>query len=331
MYKDSSLLNTMRSCKTLLQFVVGQIYDLLRFVRFSAWGSSSADDRARAYFLVKIYHRLEKGMSFPNRRPGSGWKDFAILLRIMQKDFPQERLKYDDLRAYAVMKHFVDQYGHENPEMSERFNSLENPSVYHQECLEVDSSAVREVESLENVCVATDPETFFESRYSTRHFSDWVASREIIFKILRMATKAPSVCNRQAWHIYVSTDKQLVQRALKYQNGNRGFGHQVRNLFIVCSDLKAFDSSAERYQHWIDGGIFSMALVNAIHSLGLVSCCLNWGVNAGQDKRFRKVFDISPEHSVIMFMAFGKPLSKYRVCASVRRPVGDFMTVLSER
>src|SRR3546814_1994141 len=73
-----------------------------------------------------------------------------------------------------------------------------------------------------------------------------------------------------------SSDLEIIDRALSLQNGNRGFGHEIPCLLILCTDLSAFDTAGERYQHWIDGGMFSMSLVWALHALGYSSCCLNW-------------------------------------------------------
>ena len=52
-------------------------------------------------------------------------------------------------------------------------------------------------------------------------------------------------------------------------------------LLIIAMDLKAFVPAHERYQHWIDGGMFSMSIIYALHSLGLSSCCLNWSKLGG--------------------------------------------------
>ena len=84
--------------------------------------------------------------------------------------------------------------------------------------------------------------------------------------------KSPSACNRQAWHVYHSDSDEVKLAVLKEQSGNKGFGDKIPNLLIVASDLKAFMPAEERYQHWIDGGMFSMSLVYAFHSLGVASC-----------------------------------------------------------
>src|SRR3546814_20513526 len=88
---------------------------------------------------------------------------------------------------------------------------------------------------------------------------------------VELALHSPSVCNRQASYVYCLQSREIIDRALSLQNGNRGFGHEIPCLLILCTDLSAFDTAGERYQHWIDGGMFSMSLVWALHALGYSS------------------------------------------------------------
>lgn len=145
---------------------------------------------------------------------------------------------------------------------------------------------------------------------------------------MRLAVKAPSACNRQPWKVYHTTDPHKRDAALALQAGNRGFGHKIPNLLIVTADLRAFMPGEERYQIWIDGGIFSMSLIQAFHSLGIGTCCLNWSVSPKRDKQLRKIFNIDPSQSVIMMLAAGYPRSENFVCASKRPSVETFLEEL---
>jgi nitroreductase len=143
-----------------------------------------------------------------------------------------------------------------------------------------------------------------------------------------MAMKSPSACNRQSWHVY-HLEGELAQQALAFQDGNRGFGHKIKDLLIITTDLRAFVSPRERYQHWIDGGMFSMSVILALHSIGIASCCLNWSQSGRADIKFRKVIKISPQHTVMMMLAIGYPNEQNTVCASPRRPISEVYTKLS--
>src|SRR3546814_17345465 len=80
----------------------------------------------------------------------------------------------------------------------------------------------------------------------------------------------------------------------------------MRCLLILCTDLSAFDTAGERYQHWIDGGMFSMSLVWALHALGYSSCCLNWRKTPSEDRKIRKMSPIRPEHRILKLPEVGR-------------------------
>jgi hypothetical protein len=84
----------------------------------------------------------------------------------------------------------------------------------------------------------------------------------------------------------------------------------------------------EHYQHWIDGGMFSMSVVYALHSLGVASCCLNWSQSPTNDKLLRSRLDIKDNHSIIMMLAVGLPNDNNNVCISARRPISEIYSTL---
>ena len=128
--------------------------------------------------------------------------------------------------------------------------------------------------------------------------------------------------------MYYSLNKSVIQKFLQYQAGNKPWSKGLTCLFVVTVDQRAFFGGNERYQHYIEGGLFSMQLINAIHALGLVSCPLNWSQFAKKDKEARKEFNIDPHHSIIMCIAVGNFSKQYKPCNSDRRPTDHFMTEL---
>jgi nitroreductase len=176
-----------------------------------------------------------------------------------------------------------------------------------------------------------DPERFFASRHSVRDFSDAPVEAGAIERAVALAMHTPSVCNRQAWHVYRAARRETIDRVLACQDGNAGFGHKVPCLLVVTADLRAFDTLGERYQHWIDGGMFAMALVMALHSLGLATCCLNWSRGPRDDRALRRAMPLAPHHTVIMMLAVGHPSETLKVCYSARRRPADILTDLDGR
>lgn len=55
-------------------------------------------------------------------------------------------------------------------------------------------------------------------------------SKELISRAVGLAMKSPSVCSRQAWHVYHIDDRALIDKALTFQNGNREFWSRSTEL-----------------------------------------------------------------------------------------------------
>jgi nitroreductase len=165
---------------------------------------------------------------------------------------------------------------------------------------------------------------FFGKRYSVRHFDPAPVDPALIHRAVGMAQKAPSVCNRQSGRVHVLVSDVKKTQALRYQNGNRGF-EVIPVVLVITSDLRCFLEPSERYQAWIDGGLFAMSLNYALHSLGLGACMLNWSVDAPTDAAMRAANAIPEHESIIMMMAVGHLPERFRVAQSPRRPIDEVL------
>jgi len=300
-------------------------YDLTRYYKYSGWRSNVQDPAVRNYYVAMIYHSLEKSLSYKNRNPGSGWKDALALFALLRIAKTTVSAGFHDKAAINVLQQFLT--------LESNINDLRTSSLLL-ELEELEFHAAEQHGAKQfmlsdfNKGKLKSPEDFFYSRYSLREFSDQLVDEEVIKRAITLAIKSPSACNRQAWHVYHTTNPIVRDKALRYQSGSRGFGDRIPNLLIIAADLRAFVPSQERYEHWIDGGIFSMSIIYALHSLGVASCCLNWSQNAFNDRRIRKLIAIKPHHTVIMMLAVGWPDEENKVCVSARRPFNEVYTLL---
>lgn len=304
------------------------LYHFFRYVKYAAWHIKENEPQKREYNAVKIYHSLEKSMSYKARKLGSGWKDAFSLLKVLEYAHAEGNERHGEKNAKGVLEKFISiegNYGTENQKyIAQKLKNLNFES-------HTDSGTQNWDIARFNKGKLEVPEDFFLTRYSLREFSDSIVTDEVVQRVLKLAIKTPSVCNRQPWHIYTTNKSEVIDKALSFQNGNRGFGHKVPNLAIICADLRAFMGAAETYQHWIDGGLFSMSTIYAFHALGVASCCLNWSANAKEDRELRKYLNINPNHSVIMMLAYGYPEDCNTVCISNRRAINEIYSTLEFR
>ncbi len=312
-----------RSLYRILGGLNGFIYDFKRFLFYGGWREDLTDIEVRNYNSVMAYHGLEKSLSYRNRNPKSGWSNAErVFLRLQIANSTGEH-GYHDKAAKQVLLKFLSLP--ENIELARSKEMLTEISAMNFESSDVHGAIERPLSDYKKG-ILDNPEDFFFTRYSLREFNEKLVSDDVIKRAIKLAMKTPSVCNRQAWHVYHSSNKKTIKEALSYQNGNKPFGEKVPNLLIVSTDLKAFFAGSEHYQHWIDGGLLSMSIMYALHSLGIASCPLNWSQTPKRDKALRKAINIKPHQTIIMMIAVGYPDDSNKVCSSTRRPLEEVLS-----
>lgn len=282
--------------------------------------------------IIKNYHRIEKGLALRSPRLGFGQEAIELLLAETRGFIA----RFGPSRVTAEATQTLDEYL--------RFNAREGHPLGRLEA-EIADLRLRHQDTLNCECGGgtlqitretiqrdgrRDLRGFFATRHSIRQFSEQPIDMALITDAVVMAQKSPSVCNRQSGRVFVVSEKALQAKLLALQNGNRGFGDQADKLLIVGADLDCFLSVGERYQAWIDGGMFAMSLIYALHSLGLGSCCLNWSVEPESDRALRQAAGLPDNISIIMLLAVGHLPEALRVAQSPRRPLAEVMQTLAE-
>ena len=317
----------MNALKKIAGLAYNYFYDLHRFWRYASnhrVGGRTQTQRVSA--IIATYHVVEKGMSMPEVRLGYGQdvvRKLISLIRAYQAAgySMQEQPIEEAVGALKTYINFHVERDFELGEIAEEICELTDGLNAHgggtvrlkrDEICELGKATFRELA---------------QSRYSIRNYADKNVPIELIREAVVIAQKTPSVCNRQSFRVHVSKDRATKNAMLKHQSGNRGFGHSADKVIVVTSDLETFFASSERNQPFIDGGLFSMSLMYALHHLGLGSCPLNWSVNAIRDRRFRAAYDIPDNEVVIMFISVGYLPEQLDVPQSGRRPVDEIFQI----
>ncbi|NJO18402.1 MAG: nitroreductase family protein [Thioploca sp.] len=321
-------INFIRNVYVALIAFLSFMYDYKRFLAYGGWQDNMNDVKLRNYKQVMYYHTLEKSFSFKKRKPNWGWEKVSNLLNLLNIAKQSGSIGYHDKASKQILEKFIELPENINLEQSQRLKKELEQFDFNSNDIH---GAMEYSLSDFNKGQLDKPEDFFLTRYSLREFKEQIVEDEIIHRAVRLAMKTPSVCNRQAWHIYHTGNSDVKNRVLDYQHGNKPFGKNIPNLLVVTTDLKAFFSSPERYQHWIDGGLLSMSLMYAFHSLGIATCALNWSQSPKNDKLLRKAVNIKPNHTIIMIIAIGYPNENNKVCISARRPFKEIYSTLEKR
>jgi nitroreductase len=302
-------------------------HDAYWYSRFSGLRGSDRKGVLQAR-IIKAYHRVEKGLALSAPRPGFGADAIASLIQDLgayRQRFGDDHIVRRGLQTLAEYQVFNLGMGTMVPEVARLLSSCAysagQPGEAEGGTMEVTRAGI-------HAAARIDLNTFFQSRYSIRQFSAEAVAETLIEQAIRMAQKTPSVCNREAGRVFLVADKQRAAELLAHQNGNRGFGEQADKLLVITASLDCFLTVGERYQCWIDGGLFAMSLIYALHSLGLGSCCLNWSVEPQTDSAFKRAAGIPEDQAIIMLLAVGHLPERFRVAISARRPLEDILTRL---
>ena len=309
-------------------------YDTFRYWRWAILGFSRHRPGIASIeaLLIKNYHAIEKGLSMQEFRPRFGRGPILAICKLVerylavggdpinrhlqsaicciaeyQKCHLERQICIDDIVPAALAEHISNLL-------------IRSPAAKA-------SGGVKDICSEELFVSSHNAFTkFAESRVSCRSFDPRLSvDPSTIERAVLTAMRSPSVCNRQAWRVHVYMQRDTIDTILALQNGNRGFGHLIPCLIIVSSDLRYFDGAIERNQAWIDGGIFSMSLMYALHSNRLGTVPLNWCVLPSQDRSVRRCSGIPEYEAIILMIGIGHPNARFFVPISQRRTIDEVL------
>lgn len=273
-----------------------EAWDFLRLtIRYNA-SSKSWEDKTKAdYLILRQAHTLEKGMSLRSPREGFG-KEKALRLEADLKKYEELFGPAPDYPRSVLADYYAD---HSKGTVELRAEDV-------------------------NAAAAGNFESLLRSRHSVRYFTNQEVDDALLVKALELAALSPSACNRQAWktHIYKGAD---VQRLLQWQGGSRGFESEPTVAVLVSSDLRGF-LSYEVHQAWVDGGMYAMNLVNALHSLGLGTIPLSTGFDFKKLRNLRQEFDIPESEVPVLIIGAGHLEDAFRVARSERKDISQTNT-----
>lgn len=144
-------------------------------------------------------------------------------------------------------------------------------------------------------------------RRSVRRFLDKEVPRELIDRALRIASLAPSACNRQPFYYKVFDEKMIVSRLASIPMGAKDFYHNIPTLAVLIGNLSAFQNERDRHIIYIDASLSAMAFMYALETLEISSCPINWPDIASKEKKMSRMLQLKTYERIIMLIAFGYP------------------------
>ncbi|WP_345242036.1 nitroreductase family protein [Pontibacillus salipaludis] len=302
--------------------------DMKRFSKFSFELGGNKTQRHMESDLIFFYHKIEKGLSLPSPRVGFGKtnvKHLLNLLKVYSEEYGWDMTAQVSLNTLWAYYEFNKEHGLILDDLladMELLGKSRNSSIGNKT---TSTGGVTSISKAEIERANVNFKDFAYSRYSLRSFSPGEIDNSLIKDSVAIAQKTPSVCNRQSWKVYVyEGDKK--KRVLSHQNGNAGFGDSADKVLLVTADLQDFRGPKERNQAYIDGGLFSMSLIYALHSHNIGTCALNLSLDHKDERKLKADVQIPESEVTLMMIALGNFPDNFYVADSKRRDISTVLT-----
>lgn len=305
-------------------------FDKKRFIEYAYYLEDDfTAENLRSKITVR-YHSIEKGLSNANLRLGFGDKAFKGLFTAMDK-YIERGYSIEDIRfqsAISVIQAYVNLHKENNfsvEAVEEKLHQYKKYLIYENKDL---GGYLKFNRKNFPVFSELNFEDLVSSRYSVRDFGVDRVREEKIYEAIQIATKTPSVCNRQAWEVYHIKNQNILNEALNLQGGLRGNGDNLKDLLLITSNIQYMHGPHERNQTYIDGGLFTMSLLYALHSKGIAACTLNVDFYLQRELDIRKLLGIQDSENLIAFIAVGTYPEEIKVAKSPRDSSGIITQII---
>lgn len=294
------------------------LQDMNRYLKHSRTLGSDTRDKIIGAIVLQ-YHVIEKGLTMPEPKLGFGQERIILLCRDCLKYIDENG--YDDAQvnhAIGVVLEYEEFHRGNDFILDEKVTDLITQLRNSNKGKIEKTKQIRTTKTEYFKHINSPFPEFSDSRASVRNYMRKELPLIRIQKALEIARNTPSACNRQSWRTHIFMDKQMIARLLEAQGGNRGFGHLTDKLIVVTGEIGVFCYTNERYQVYIDGGMYAMNLLYALHSNEIAACIMNCSFDYEKELYIKKSGNIKESEVLIAMIACGIPPEEFMIAASPR-------------
>ncbi len=282
-------------------------YDFKRFSKSFTTNIQLSDKNQLESRLIFHAHALEKGFSHEKFREGFGIRALESLSECLNvyraKEYPKDSEKYQ--LTLSSIHNYIEI--HKRKGYSVDFLK----EIFSQELhSEIEKSALR-LSGVKEIVIDSkrnNAEKNFvqlaNGRSSIREYAATSVDYNKIKRVVEVALKTPSVCNRQPVRIYSLENREKIRTILDLQAGYKGYELPPILLTITVSNASFFNP-AERNEGFIDGGLFSMSILYGLEYEGLGACALNAMMSGEKEDQIKEILEIPDNEMLIMFLTVG--------------------------
>lgn len=283
-----------------------------------------ADNYNRLEYIIKVQtHGIEKGLSFRTPKEAFGVVKIMALIENLKIYIQYPNLNKESVNeTLNVLNTYINKFKG-NPKIEQivkEYNILTAKFGVIEECC-VGTMTIHKKDVEEAIDI--DYLKFIKARHSYRYFTK-DASIEQIKQALEIARYTPTACNRQPQYVHIYQGKEM-EEVLTIQHGALGFINEMSYCILITTDMRAY-SAQENYQAYVDGGLYAMNLLNALHFTGLGTIPLTCGHLQGTNRCKLAQYGVEEYECPIIIIGIGGLEDSAEVNVSPRKEYGDYTT-----
>jgi nitroreductase len=280
--------------------------------------------RKNEYYLRRQLHRIEKGLIQEDRKKEFGLEYILPSVQIlinMLKSTGQN----NTFLIYAqeiLLKYFnvTESHNSKYRKAKEKFESLNyTPIKKH--------LPRKYVKKKQKYFTFDD---LVLSRKSIRQFLEKNIPNEIIEKALKLASNAPSGCNRQPYRFIVIKKKKFVDKFSSFPIGGGGNSFGAPALVFVIGDQSVAPQIDSSHVAYVDASFAAMIFDLALENMGVSSCFMNWPHIYELNKKAIKELKLKPHELIVTCIAVGYAKENVTCAFSLRKEVKDILEYYEE-
>lgn len=295
-----------------------------KYLRLYNGAFNTEKDAVKLENRIRIsVHGIEKGFSFRTTKPAFGKEKIINLLSMLSKYMSLEG--HNDqfvIDSLSTVKFYLDSFK-ENANIKEISVAYQELAQNYIERIKpLAATLLVKKEDVDSCISGIDYEAFIATRHSYRFYVKTPVNKDLLKKALRIAEHTPTACNRQAQKVYVFTGENKDK--ILNIGPSRGFVSEVDTAILITVDMRAYFGD-EYYQCYVDGGLYAMNLINAIHSTGLGCIPLTAGMYAVEKRQeLSEKLGIPINEAPIITIGIGNRENEAQVNASYRKNFSQY-------
>ena len=304
------------------------LYDKNFYNSNKMYGAKDTKGNGNNYNIILHTHSLEKDLSHFHLRP-FGEKNIQIIIDLLKKQLNFEHYErlFSFINGINSLREYKKVYEEHNWTHKQEYKEVSDFLKDYKEIQNQKTGAyILTKEELKND-YDIDYEKFIKSRHSTRNYKNMPLKIEDIKKAINMAKYSASECNRQYIKVHYYPKGKMRRNVINYSLGKGGLYLKGLNTFIITFDTNGLTGKGERNQGYFNAGLFSTNFVNALHSLGIGTCFIQFANSVSDEEKLKNLNEIPFSERIAVILYAGYYDEKSIFCVSPRKDFEEYFTL----